>query len=227
MKWALSVLLFAAFLAEAEPPASVRGSIGYSAVMTEAVDAVPTASVEVDAPISLGKASIARLLAQLRIEGIAGKSLNVGDVRTFGSAELELIFKRRVGRDNQGGSTYVGIRGGGAALRNASGDAPYQRNPLWWAVEFTLERREKDSFPHRWVSVGFGHSDISSPPTRRPGSFSSAARDAQPRDLIVSGSVSVDGPSRSALIISGDCHRGIWGRNATTQVRLSTSVSWE
>jgi hypothetical protein len=209
-----------------EPPAAVRAHVGYSATMTSRADALPTAAVEIEAPVSLGSESIARVLAQLRVHGIAGQTVDPGDVRTFASAEFEVALRRRVGADRDGGATYVGVRGGFAALRDADGAEPHVRNPLWYAIETTLERRDGDSFPSRWVSVGFGHSDISSPPLHTPGTLRQAARDAIPRDLIASGSVAISGPAKLKLIISGDVHRGLWGPRATTQVRLSTTVAW-
>lgn len=221
----LALLPLMASAAE-EPAASVRAHAGYSAVMSSQADALPTAAVEVDAPVSLGHASVARVQAKLAALGIAGKTFDGADVRTFGSVEFELAIRRRIGSDYDGGATYLGVRGGGAALRDAKGDAPYQRTPIWWAVELTLERRNGDHFPHRWVSLGFGHSDISSPPRSAPSTLGAAARDNAPRDLIVSGSVQVKGPIGTSVIFSGDVHRGLWGKRATQQARMSTSATW-
>jgi hypothetical protein len=166
-------------------------------------------------------------MAQLKAAGVAGDTkFNPGDVSTFNSAEFDLFIKRRVGSDNDGGATYFYAHGGGAVLRDAKGEAPYQRNPLWYSIGVTLERRDDGKFPKRWLSIGVGHSDISSPPAHAPGTLAQAGHDAKPRDLIVSGSVAIDGPSKSKLIISGDVHRGIYGPRATTQVRLSTTASW-
>jgi len=214
-------------MAQGEPGATMRGSIGPAVVLSEKAAAVPTALVEVDAPVALGRESVARVMALLRISGVAGdEKFSVGDASTFNSAEFELWIKRRIGSDYDGGATYVYMHGGGAVLRDSHGAEPYQRNPLWYSVGLTLERRESKKFPKRWVSIGYGHSDISSPPARKPGSFSAAARDAKPADLIASGAVELGGPSKSRFIISADVHRGLYGPRATTQVRLSTTMSW-
>ncbi len=212
--------------AGSEPPSTVRGSLGMQGVLSSQAAAVPAALVEVDSPISLGRESVARVMAQLKLAGVAGGTLDVGDVSTFNSAEFDLYVKRRVGSDNDGGATYVYVHGGGAVLRDAKGEAPYQRNPLWYSVGLTLERRDDGKFPKRWLSLGVGHSDISSPPAHAPGTLLQAGHDAKPRDLIVSGSVAIDGPSKSKLILSGDVHRGIYGPRASTQVRLSTTAAW-
>lgn len=222
-------LVLVAFTAGAqeEPGATMRGSMGASGVLSQRADVVPTALVEVEAPVSLGHESVARVLALLRISGVAGdERFNVGDVSTFNSAEFELWFRRRVGSDYDGGATYFYLHGGGAVLRDSHGDAPFQRNPLWYSAGLTLERRESKRFPKRWVNLGFGHSDISSPPARSPLTLAQAGRDAIPRDLIASGSVEVDGPSKTRFIVSVDVHRGIFGPRASTQVRLSTTATW-
>jgi hypothetical protein len=230
MPYALALAILAPCAFASEPPATVRGSIGMQAVASEKAAAVPNAEFDVDAPMSLGHESIARVMAQLKAAGVAGDTkFNPGDVSTFNSAEFDLFIKRRVGSDNDGGATYVYVNGGGAVLRDAKGDAPYQRNPFWYSVGVTLERRDEGKFPKRWLSIGLGHSDISSPPAHAPDSLAQAGHDAIPRDLIASGSVAIDGPSKAKkakLIISGDVHRGIYGPRATTQVRLSTTMTW-
>lgn len=222
-----AALAYGASVHGEEPPATVRGSLGYSGVFSERADTVPTALVEFESPIPMGNGSMGRVLAQLKALGVKGdKKFSIGDVATYGSAEFDLFLRLRIGSDREGGSTFFYVHGGGAALRDSHGDAPFQANPVWYSVGITLERRELKKFPSRWVSIGLGHSDISSPPLHAPGTLAQAARDAKPRDLIVSGSAVVRGPSKSQMIISGDVHRGIYGPRATTQVRLSTTVTW-
>lgn len=216
-----------------EPPATGRVSVGAAAVWSTTATVRPSALVEADAPVNLGKtepgddSSIARVLAQLRLAGVQGQTVNPADVATFSSLQFDLYIKRRIGSDSDGGSTYVYLHGGGAALRDSEGSAPFQRTPLWYSAGITLERREGKAFPHRWVSLGFGHSDLSSPPRRQPGTLGAAARDAIPRDLIASGSTSIKAPGKVAVILSVDLARALWGPRGTMHVAVSTTLAWQ
>lgn len=221
-----TTILAARACAQEEPPATGRVSVGAVAVWGERTDVAPGAIVEAEAPINLGRASVARVLAQLKATGVQSEGFELGNVATFGAIALEVYVERRIGGDEDGGATYIHAHGGGATLRDSDGREPYQRSPLWYSVGVTLERRAGGAFPHRRLSVGFGHSDVSSPPRRSPGTLAAAARDAKPRDLIVSGSVAIDGPGRVEVILSGDCHRGLWGPRATTQARIASTVTW-
>ncbi len=118
------LLALAPFAQGTEPAASARVHAGYAAILASKAAYRPVVAVDVDAPVSLGRVSIARVQAKLGINGIESKPIDPSDARTFGSGEFEVAILRRVGSDSDGGASYIGLRGGGAMLRDASGDAP-------------------------------------------------------------------------------------------------------
>lgn len=222
-----ALLLFGARAAHCqEPGASGQVSIGAGAVLSNDATAVPVAIIAADAPVFLGSHSAARIYAELKLHGSQGQTVDLGDVATFREAELDMWVQRRIGSDRAGGSTYVYLHGGGAVRQNTSGNEPAQRTPLWWSVGLAADRRDGDRFPERRLAVGFGHSDLSSPPLVTPGTLGAVLRDGIPRDIIVSGFVTIHAPGSLQVIIGGDAHRALWGPRATQAVRLSSTVTF-
>lgn len=221
------MLLLGAKLAHCqEPGTSNQVSIGAGAVLSSDAAAVPVVIVAADAPIFFGSQSAARIYAAAKLHGSQGQTIDPGDVATFREAELDVFLGRRVGSDRAGGSTYVYVHAGGAVRQNTAGNEPAQRTPLWWSAGLAVDRRDGEGFPERRLAVGFGHSDLSSPPLVTPGTLGAALRDGIPRDLIVSGHVTVKATGTLEVIIGGDVHRALWGPRATQSVRLTTTVTF-
>lgn len=217
--------------AQDEPHASDQVSLGAAAVVQEDATIVPAAIIGVDFPVYLGHSPVLRAYTLLAIDGAAGETLAPGDVRTFRALRFDAWLQRRIGTDGEGGSTYLAAHVGGAARLDTAGREPFVRAPLWWSAGLVFERRADEHFPHRRAALGFGHSDLSSPPRRVPGSLRAAIRDSAPRDLIVAGHVTVtaletkDGDAVK-VIISASLHRALWGTRGTTAAVVSTTVTW-
>lgn len=209
-----------------EPSASNQVSVGGGVVLSDNASAVPVVIIAADAPVFLGSHSAARIFAMLKLHGSQGQTVDPGDVATFREAELDVYAQRRIGSDRAGGSTYIYLHGGGAVRQNTSGNEPAQRTPLWWSVGIAADRRDGDHFPERRLAIGFGHSDLSSPPRVTPGTLGAVLRDGIPRDIVVSGFVTIKATGSLEIIIGGDAHRALWGPRATQAVRLTSTVTF-
>jgi len=209
-----------------EPPTSNQVSVGAGAVLSNDAETVPVVIVAADAPVFFGAQSAARIYAAAKLHGSQGQTVDLGDVATFREAELDVYIQRRIGSDRAGGSTYIYAHGGGAIRQNTAGNEPAQRTPLWWSVGVAVDQRNEGKFPERRLAVGFGHSDLSSPPQVTPGTLGAVLRDGIPRDLIVSGFVTIKATGTLEVIIGGDAHRALWGPRATQAVRITSTVTF-
>lgn len=217
-----------------EPPASDQASAGGGMTGQDKVRAVPVVIIGVDFPVNLGDTpdATARVYSQFGIDGAAGQTLDTGDVATFTALRFDLWIERRVGTDGLGGSTYLALHGGGATRFDSGGKEPFLRAPLWYSFDLAFERRDGDHFPHRRLVLGYGHSDLSSPPARRAGTLAAAARDGVPRDLIVGGNVTVTAledvgkDTKMKVCIGAYIHRALWGPRGTVAALITTTITF-
>jgi hypothetical protein len=217
-----------------QPPAADQASLGGGMTAQEKVQAIPVVVIGVDFPVNLGADSsgTGRVYTQFGIDGAPGQTLDTGDVASFTALRFDIWLERVIGLDGFGGRTYIALHGGGAARLNTSSKEPFLRAPLWYSADFVFERRSGANFPHRRLVLGYGHSDLSSPPRRTPGTFAAAARDGVPRDLIVGGNVTVTAledvgkDTKMKVCIGAYIHRALWGRTGTVAAVVTTTITF-
>ncbi len=199
-----------------EPPAAVEVLAGAAVVVSEESDVVPVARVTVDAPVFLGRESVARLRAALQVHGSAGQTVDLADVATFRGAELDVELERRIGA-GQGSASYVVLKVGGAARRDAlvegTSEQPRERFPGWWGLGLGIEHREGSEPPSRRLVVAMGASQLCH------------EQGGAPRDLIVSGQVRIAQKGGAQAVIAGEIHRPLWG-DGRSMFRLAVLAGW-
>jgi len=229
------LLLGPAVLADDQPAPTDQVSVGAGMTGQETAQGVPVVVVGVEFPINLGDARPNgrwRAYTQFGIDGAPGQTLDTGDVSSFMALRLDLWIQRRIGSDGTGGSTYIALHGGGAARLDTGGEEPFIRAPLWYSADFVFERRQDERFPHRRLVMGYGHSDLSSPPRRRAGTLAAAARDGVPRDIIVGGNVTVTALEdvgknmKMKVCIGAYVHRALWGPRGTLAALVTTTITF-
>lgn len=231
----LAALLLGGLARAEEAPASDQVSGGVGLAAQSKAKAVPVLIIGVDFPIYFGSDNVdatARGYSETSVDGLEGETVDFGNAATFTSVRGDLWLERRVGSDGNGGSTYLALHGGGAARLDTGGNEPLTRAPVWYSGDLVLERRSGDHFPNRRLTIGFGHSDLSSPPERVSGSLREAARNASPRDIMVGGNVTVtamkaaDGGTSMKVVIGGYVHRALWGKHGTFAALVTTTVTF-
>lgn len=196
-----------------EPPATVEILAGAGVSVSDDSAAVPVALVGVDAPVYLGDESVARIRAALRLHGSPGQTLDLERVDTFQGAELDAQLERRIGAGGNS-ATYVVTGGGFATRRDARGEGPRERFPLWYYAGLAVEHRPgSDGPPSRRFMVGMGSSEVCHPTSRAP------------RDLIVQGHVRVATARGVSFVIQGDAARPLWGSGRGV-FRIAVLTGW-
>lgn len=213
---AAGLLCGAAPLCAEEPPASVEVLAGAAVVVSEESDVVPVARITVDAPVYVGRESIARIRAALQVHGSVGETVDLADVATFRGAELDVELERRIGA-GQDSATYVVLKVGGAARRDAlvegTSEQPHERFPGWWGLGLAMEHRVGAEPPERRLVVAMGSSQLCH------------EQSGAPRDLIVAGHVRIAKKGGAVAVVAGEIHRPIWGEGRS-MFRLSVLAGW-
>lgn len=210
---AAAVLALALPALAQEPPSTVSIEIGAGASLSDDSAILPVATVTVDAPVFLGDASVARVRAALRLHGSPGQTLDLRQVETFSGAELDLQLARRIGSGNAS-ATYGVIGGGFATRRDARGEGPRQRYPIWYYGGLAVEHRSGEAPPSRRLVVGIGSSQVCHPESLAP------------RDLVVQGYIRLAELGPASFALQGDAARPLWGSGRGV-FRIAVLAGWD
>ena len=163
----------------------------------------PTASIEVDGPVVVGKASLARVIARLALTTAPGESLDLANPETFKAAEAAIGLSRIVGhRALEGGGQVVTtavVAEAGFSSRLPGEPGPRERLLRHAGIGVRLAERTSGA----GLSLLYG--------------FNEAAGDRGYGQVMVRGQVPIPA-TKGALLLLGDATVSV-GRHATAVQR--------
>lgn len=107
----------------------------------------PAADLEVEGPLAFGERAIGLVSTRVRIFGLPGQTVSLGDVRTFRAAEVTLGLSKRIGQLKLGEQeVWTSLAGEwGFATVAGSDPAPALRYPRHYAIGLRFEERRGGS----------------------------------------------------------------------------------
>lgn len=153
--------------AEELPEPGVRFSALVGTEVTMTADTTPgitpTAEIEVDGPLAIGKGAPLRVYSRLRTYALPGETLDLASIETFRAAEFELGAYKRVGRlvvgDQELWTSIEASWGFATSIPTSEGFKPALRAPRHYAVGTRIEERKTGA----WLSWLYGRDESAGP----------------------------------------------------------------
>jgi hypothetical protein len=213
---AAGLLCGAAPLHAQEPPPAVSIVSAAGVSLSDESAVIPVFLLRFDAPVTVGDSPVCRLAVDVSLSGLPGESIDIQKPQTWKAGEVFGELQRRVGSDNDGGSTYVVGRAGFHTRILPADQTPRQRYARSYGVGVRVERRDAGGSIRRSVALLYGRSDVSSPHFDKG-------------QILIEGHAKVANLAGADIVIGGDAYLSVSrspSRGARDVLRVWVGAGW-
>ena len=213
----LLLLALLPLVASADEPKATTEVVAAGGVsLSDESGTIPAIRVTTNAPLTIGDAPICRLDVSLALMGLPGASVDLEEPQTWKSAEVFGELQRRIGRGDDGASTYVVGRAGFHTRILPRDQTPRDRFARSYGVGVRAERRDEDGSIRRSIAILYGRSDVAAPKFGKG-------------QILIEGHAKLTTVKGVDLIVGGDAYLSVSrspGIGARDVLRVWTGLAW-